>query len=178
MARWLKILLPPLLALVLGGWGSPSISRDANAVVDWWLDYAKVRADPQRYTGKVLLMGGSIVGNWPGPEGSTLEVLCYPLDRHDRPEDGGGDCGHFLAQSRKILDPGLYRPGELVTLIGTVLGRAKAPPGSPEEEQPLFRIDEIYLWPPPAYWAPCCPYPPPFYAPWCEPYYGYPCPYP
>jgi outer membrane lipoprotein len=165
MGRLLRMLLPLLLALVLGGWGAPEISRDANKVVDWSLDYARVKADPQRYAGRTLLLGGSIVQNLSGPGGTTLEILCYSLGRNDRPDRVDEKCGRFLARSERVLDPLGYQPGRLVTLIGTVLGRAIPPSKGPGVGPPLFRIDEIYLWPLPEEY----PYPP-YYGPCYEPY--------
>jgi len=170
MKRVLLIAGILLLPLFLGGWGAPSISEEANWRVDWWVHYDEVRKDPQAYLGKTLLLGGSIASISAGREGTMMEVVCFPLGSHDRPEQKAVSCGHFWAKTTRTLDPDRFRPGRWITLIGTVLGPRPRAGKPPEQGAPLFQIVRLRLWPEPEPW-PSYGYPP-SYDPWCDSFYG------
>lgn len=143
------------------------ISSDARYAVDPVLEYAEAKARPESHRGKTLLLGGLIVDIKVHREGTDLEVLRYTLDRYGEPLRADEAGGRFLVRSDRFLDPELYRPGLLVTLTGTVLGKEARPLKGIDYVYPLFSLGEVHVW---RRTAPSSSYDP-FY-PW--PYYPYP----
>lgn len=137
-------LLGGVMLLVSGC--SHVLSQDALHGVDPLVEYAQVKGDPDAYRGKTLILGGLIVDASIDREGTTLEVLRYTLDRYGEPGRADEAGGRFLVRSDRFLDPELYRPGLLVTLSGTVLGKTVRPLGKIDYVYPLFRLGEIHLW--------------------------------
>jgi outer membrane lipoprotein len=140
------LLLVVLPLLLLAGGCSHVLSREALLDVDPTIDFAEIKANPQAFQGKTLVLGGLIVNARPGREGTTLEILRYSLDRWGEPQtvDEGG--GRFLARSDRFLDPELYQSGLLVTLTGTVEGVESRPLQGYDYVYPVFRIAEAYVW--------------------------------
>ncbi len=184
MKRTLFFVVAPLV-LLLGGCAHV-LSRDALLEVDPTLSYAQVKANPEAYRGKTLVLGGLLIGTRPDRQGTTLEVLHYTLDRWGEPLAADEAGGRFLARSDRFLDPELYRPGLFVTLAGTAEGVENRPLQDYDYVYPVFRITEIHLWkrPPPVYpygyydpFYPWWPYPPyPYYYDdpfWYEPFPSY-----
>ena len=60
------------LFLLLGGC-SHVLSRDALLTVDPAVDFAQVKANPDAYKGKTLLLGGLIIETRLSREGATLD---------------------------------------------------------------------------------------------------------
>lgn len=189
MKRALLLVVAPLL-LLLGGCAHV-LSKDALVEVDPGIDFAQVKANPDAFKGKTLLLGGLIVETRPGREGTTLEILHYSLDRWGEPQTVDEAGGRFLARSGRFLDPELYKPGLLITLTGTVEGVETRPLKGYDYAYPVFRIGEAYLWSRRAYypygyydpyypWGPYRHYPyyygdPFWYDPfWYDPFWPYP----
>jgi len=122
------------------------ISKEARLRVDSEASFAAVRENPEANLGKILLLGGLIVGERVEPEGSTLEIFRWQLDRWGEPVAIDEAAGRFLATTERLLDPAVYAPGRLVTLTGTVTGRETRPLGQISYTYPIFHIEEIYLW--------------------------------
>lgn len=133
------------LFLFLGGCAHV-LSKEALNQVDPVLEYAEVKANPEAYRGKTLLLGGLIVDNKVSREESSLEVLRYTLDRYGEPVAVDEAGGRFLVRSDRFLDPELYRAGILITLTGSVLGRETHPLKGVDYTYPVFRLGESYLW--------------------------------
>lgn len=175
MRRYCVLALGVGLFLLLGGCG-PVLSKEALRQVNWGVDYSRVRADPQAYRGKTLLLGGRILEADINREGTSLEVLKFTLGQRDYPEKPDEMNGRFLARTDRFLDPDRYRAGRLITLTGTVVGEQSKPLGKSMYRYPVFRIDAIYLWPEPyppgPYYYYYSPYPPPpfYYDPFWYPY--------
>jgi outer membrane lipoprotein len=167
------------LSLLLLGGCSHVLSRNALLDVDPTVDFAQVKANPDAYKGKTLLLGGLIVDTRLSREGTTLEVLRYTLDRWGEPQTVDEVGGRFLARTGRLLDPELYKAGLFVTLTGTVEGVETRPLQNYDYAYPVFRIVEAYLWNqrqwayPYGYYDPFYPWGPyPYY-----PYYYYPYPF-
>ncbi len=140
---------------------SPVISDQAMQAVDPLLDFAQVKQDPNAYIGKTLLLGGLLVDTRVNREGTDLEVVLFTLDRWQRPLAPDESGGRFIARTDSFLDPDLFRPGLQVTLTGTVAGEEVRPLKGVDYHYPVFTIDEIHLWQPPARYG----YPPYYYYP-------------
>jgi outer membrane lipoprotein len=186
MKHVLLFAVAPLL-LLLGGC-SHVLSRDALLDVEPGVDFAQVKANPDAYKGKTLLLGGLIIETRMSREGTTLEVLSYTLDRWGEPLAADEAGGRFLARTGRFLDPELYRQGLFVTLTGTVEGVETRPLHNYDYVYPVFRIAEAYLWSqrtsayPYGYYDPFYPWGPYPYYPyyyyrdpfWYDPFWPYP----
>jgi len=147
MRRSLIFLLVLLTALVAGC--GHVLSGEALRAVNRDLSYAQAKAEPPAHEGEVLLLGGEIVGNRATREGSVLEILRYSLGGGDRPRYPDEAGGRFLAESSRYLDPAIYDEGRLVTLTAALAGEQTRALGERPYRYPVFRIEEIYLWPEP-----------------------------
>ena len=149
-----RVLLVPLLGwLVLTTGGCANVlSRTAMEKVDPALDFAQVKADPAAHQGHTLLLAGLIVDNRTDREGTTLELLHYFADRWGAPTGPDEAGGRFLVQSKRFLDPELYRRGLFATLTGTVAGSRTLALQGKDYTYPLFTLDEIHLWRPSQTW--------------------------
>lgn len=140
------LLLSLTLAALIGVGCSHVISREARDAVDGDASFAQVKAAPGSYLDRRLLLGGLIVDNRVGQDGSTLEVFRWTLDRWGEPVAVDEAGGRFLAVSDRLLDPALYAPGRLLTLAATVVGEESRPLGEVLYRYPVLQVEETYLW--------------------------------
>ncbi len=166
-----RFVFPLVLLLVLSGCAGIPLSKEALNQVDPSVDYAEVKANPERFRGSTLLLGGQILDDRTSREGSTLEVLRYYLDNSGRPIKVDEAGGRFLVRTDRFLDPKVYEKGEYITLTGTVLGQETRSLNGVEYAYPLFRLGEAHIWKEPmgGYYG----YPG-YYGPYGPPYYNYP----
>lgn len=165
-----------VVCIALGGWGCASvISQDLLRQADQSVRFEDLRAEPERYEGKIVLLGGMIVSTKNQPTGTLLEIVQKPLDFEKRPSGGDTTYGRFLALHDGYLDPAIYAEGRDVTVAGPVIGRREQPLGEITYSYPLLQAQEIHLWPVPTE-DPIYPYPPGGwwgYPPWWRyPYWG------
>lgn len=148
--RIILILMALTLAfsLELTGCAKQVISREAQLIVDRSIPFAVVRQEPVRFSGKYLLAGGIIARVSNTSAGAELEVVQLPVGSGDRPDAKGRSEGRFLARTGRFLDPLIYKPGRLVTLVGRVAGSATRPLEGVEYAYPVLEIRELYLWKP------------------------------
>lgn len=138
-------LLLPALLILLAGCGSV-LSQDALSGVNYEVEYSRLKASPDTYMGKTVILGGLILENQVTDDGSTLEILKYSLDKRDEPQDPDEEGGRFLARSARLLDPSIYKAGKLVTLTGTLRAVEVRPLQKANYHYPVFEIGELYLW--------------------------------
>jgi outer membrane lipoprotein len=122
------------------------LSPEVREKLDLNLAFATVQADPDRYLGQSLLLGGSVVALHSNSEESYLEVQRWELNRWGEPLDLADAGDRFLVRSPKLLDSDRYTPGRLVTLGGTVSGTVNAGNEDHDERILLFELLDIYLW--------------------------------
>jgi outer membrane lipoprotein len=159
--------LGALVLVILSGCG-PVISSNLLRQAGSPADFAALQAHPEQYQGRVVILGGEVMGVRIKNGGSLLMVSQKPLDPQLRPVEAQVSGGSFLVESDLWLAPDAYVPQRKVTVAGIFEGR---PQGTP-----LLRAREIYLWEHPfkliaipkewydpslEYW-----YTPPYYDPW------------
>jgi outer membrane lipoprotein len=183
MRPWALVIM--LLVLCTATQGHP-FTAGALKQVDRRVAYYDLARDPTVFVGKEVILGGAIIMVSSRERGTRLEVAELPLTSADRPDPGFGSTGRFLATTADELDRRVYRPGLLITIIGTVTGRARVIVDEDEESYPLLAVKEMRVWsdyePPRAtarvYEAEpettyVYDYPPPAYIPYYYPYYPY-----
>lgn len=140
-----NLLLVLLGAFLLAGCTAP-LAPEVRQELDPDLDYAMLQAEPQRYLGKSLQLGGSIVNLNTDERGTVLEILRWDLDRRGEPLVLAETGDRFLVRTPERLDDELYSRGRLVTLGGTLVGTVHLEGNHREESVLLFDLLGAHLW--------------------------------
>lgn len=151
-----------------------AISEESRNLVDPTIQFSSLRANPDSYVGKYVMLGGTIAGIRNDKDGSQLEIVQSPLESNDLPQEvSNSSGGRFLAISSGFLDPMVYKAGRRVTVVGQVQGKKTLPIDQVEYRYPVLAIRELHLWSTSEIQPPQ--YPPPgyYYDPfwWGPPYY-------
>ncbi|MCM2266114.1 MAG: Slp family lipoprotein [Desulfuromonadales bacterium] len=132
-------------AVLVTGCGAP-LGPEVRNQLDPDLDFAEVQAEPQRFQGKSLMLGGSIVSLKTDDEGSFLEILRWDLNRWGEPLALAEAGDRFLVYTPRQIDTDLYTRGRLVTLGGTLIGTADITTNERKESVLRFDLLGIHLW--------------------------------
>lgn len=163
---------------LLAGCAAGRDSFDAGAADH--VPFADVKASPDAYRGRTLVVGGEVLGAKRLKEGTRIEILQLPLDGALRPEpDLTQSQGRFVAMQREFLDPAILPPDTPVTVTGEVTGSVTLPLDEIDYAYPVLEIDRIKIWTreaderlrpypgPGGYWGPYWnPYWRPHWRPW------------
>lgn len=124
------------------------IAPELRATVDASASFPLVIEDPQRFLGKIVMWGGTILNTTVREDGSLLEILQRPLDNYDHPGLTAPSEGRFLVERRgQFLDPAVFAEGEAVTVIGTIAEERIQPIGELNYRYPVVVASQVYLWP-------------------------------
>ncbi|MGB9697902.1 MAG: Slp family lipoprotein [Thermodesulfobacteriota bacterium] len=138
-------LWPILLCLLFAC--APIFNKEKMKEVDYELTLAALINDPERYTGKIMILGGRII-KAEIKEGVTwIEVLQLPLDWRKKPKETDESAGRFLAFFADFHDPAIFSPGRKITVLGLISGRKTLSIGEKEYHYPVLKIKEAHLWP-------------------------------
>lgn len=144
-----SFILPVILGILLAGAGcAPPFPEELLRTVDRSLSLERLRSDPGRYRGTVVMFGGMIVDVKNTGEGTFIEVLQQPLDRRGRPERTDQTEGRFLARSGEYLDSAVYLAGRDITIVGEVSGERTLRLGEIDYRYPVITIRDLRLWEP------------------------------
>ncbi len=127
---------------------SPPFSRELLDRVDRNVPYADVQKEPERFTGKILMLGGIIVDSRNLKAGTQLEVLQQPLDGKGRPLETDETGGRFLVTTEQFLDTAIFHRGRAITVIGEVVGQQTHPLGQIEYRYPVLKAQDVHIWSP------------------------------
>ena len=106
-----------------------------------------LRENPQYHLGKTFVLGGAIIETENYSDRTLLVVLHHGLGFANKPDPGSGSEGRFLVQVREFLDPAIFRPGRLVTVLGEVVGEDARPLQDGMYVYPVIAGSEMHLWP-------------------------------
>lgn len=101
--------------------------------------------DPNFSKGKVVILGGNIVGSLNTGEGTYIEVVQKELSSKGKPKFTDISDGRFLILYDGYLDTAIYSKGRLVTVAGEVMGSKVRPLGEIDYSYLLIRSLELYL---------------------------------
>jgi len=113
-------LLITSLLLAAGGCG-PAISTGLQQEAGPPVSFAELTAHPDRYKGRLTILGGEVMDVTPWENGSLLAVDQRQLDARLYPI-GTASGGTFLVDSDQWLNPNEYLPKSKVVLAGVVKG--------------------------------------------------------
>jgi outer membrane lipoprotein len=140
-----QAILVVLIVAALTGCGSV-ISRQTLSRVDRKVTFDDLRANPDAFIGRTVLVGGRIINTTARKEETWVEVLELPLGRRDRPEDTDASRGRFLVRFSGFCDPVVYAKGVGITVAGPVEGKRTLPLGETTYTYPVIGGLESHLW--------------------------------
>jgi outer membrane lipoprotein len=138
----LCILLISIFAACSGG-----ISQQAQNQVTYTGPFAAVQQAPAKYRGAILLLGGKVIKTLNQEGASELVVLQLNLDNQDRPQDNAQSQGRFIVRSARFIDPAIFPPGTLITLVGRLQGSDSRLIGEMRYTYPVIEPIETKKWP-------------------------------
>jgi outer membrane lipoprotein len=128
---------------------APPVSRQSLGLVDPEVTFEALAQDPDRHVGRYLLLGGAIAAvRVENGHLSELEVVQLPTDDSGRITATHRSAGRFIARDDAFLDPAIYYPGRLVTLVGEVTGSKTGRIGEMDYLYPVLTVQELRLWAP------------------------------
>ena len=140
--------------MVLAAACGSAIPKESLRQVDPEITFQGLIKDPDRYKGKVILVGGQIVSTTVRESESWVEILQQPLDWKQRPQNTDVSYGRFLVCFQGFLDPAIYAAGKKITVLGEVLGKKVQPLNEMEYAYAVLLPREHYLWKPETYGGP------------------------
>ena len=140
--------------LVLAAECRSAIPKESLRQVHPEITFQGLIKDPERYKGKVILVGGQIVSTTVRESESWVEILQQPLDWKQRPQNTDVSYGRFLVRFQGFLDPAIYATGKQITVLGEVLGEKVQPLNEMEYTYAVLLPREHYLWKPETYGGP------------------------
>jgi len=143
-----KLIFTAVAAMFLLSGCAQVISEEMMKTVDMGISFEKLRENPDSLLGKRVLLGGTIAAARNTKDGGELEIVQFNLERNGVPEDTFHSAGRFIAVSTDFLDPLIYQPGRMATLVGEVKGKKVMPLDEVDYTYPVVAIREIHLWKP------------------------------
>jgi outer membrane lipoprotein len=138
------------LAVLLAAGCAPPFPKELLDRVDRNVPFAAIQQEPARFSGKLLMVGGTIVDTRNLKEGTQIEVIQKPLDGEGRPAQTDETGGRFLAVTKTFLDAAVFHRGRSITIIGEVAGSKLQPLGEVEYRYPVLTAKDMHLWSPSA----------------------------
>jgi len=176
--RVFHLLILSVIVLITAGCAH-GISRQNRSVALKQLTPESILQEFETYEGKLVLMGGEIIGTRNLETETLIEILQRPLSQHtDRPTTGQKYGGRFLVKYGTFRDPYIFSAGREITVAGIVVGREVSKIDQKEYTYVVLKNRETHLWAEPAEYPEAYPYGyPPFW--WDYPWrpYWYPRPY-
>ncbi len=122
------------------------LSPASRALVTFHEPFTVLARNPERYLGAVVLAGGRVIETIPSSSLSEILVLQIPLGGRDEPADPDRSEGRFIIRSKGFLDPEVYPPGTLLTVVGRVTGGEYREIGGYPYLYPVLDPIEIKTW--------------------------------
>jgi outer membrane lipoprotein len=110
------------------------------------LTLSQVVADPDACQGTIVIWGGRIIKTVNDVNRSAVYVLELPLGSDGQPLTYANTSGRFIASSKGILDPEVYKRGELITVAGAIAGLESEPVQNTKYNYPVLDIKQTHLW--------------------------------
>jgi outer membrane lipoprotein len=137
-----------LLAVFFSGGCGPPFPRELLEQVDRNVAFAALQKDPERYEGRLVMVGGVIVETKNLQEGTQFEVLQKPLDGQARPIETDETGGRFLVISPRFHDAAVFHRGRTITVVGSVTGKRVQTLGEIQYRYPVVQAKDVHLWHP------------------------------
>lgn len=138
-----------LLALMVMAAGcAHPISDESMKLADPSVSVRQLRENPDAYKGRTILAGGVIARVTNESTGGEIEVVQFPLKGRELPDNSAMSEGRFIAIADHFVDPVVFQPGMLVTLVGDVKGEKTKELQNVTYRYPVVSVREMHLWQP------------------------------
>jgi outer membrane lipoprotein len=127
----------------LAGCATP-VFKDAPAAA---ATPAEIADQPERYHDADVIWGGKILDVRNRADDTEVEVVAYPLDNVQRPDQNAPTQGRFIVALSGYVEPLDYPPGRFVTLRGRIAGTRVARVDEHDYVFPLVGNATVHLWP-------------------------------
>ncbi|MBI3898616.1 MAG: Slp family lipoprotein [Gammaproteobacteria bacterium] len=97
--------------------------------------------------GQRVTWGGMIINSNNRKDVTEIEVLGYPLDRSARPDTNNAPQHRFIISKEGYLETADFRPGRLISAIGTTAGTHNGKVGEAAYVYPVLQAEQLHLWP-------------------------------
>lgn len=111
------------------------------------IQLSQVQKDSAHYVGNTVRWGGQVVSVYPDGSGSTILVAQFKLNSYGRPKIDKTSHDYFLVHSKKTIDPDVYDPDTLITVIGKTSGDKTIQVNKHDLTAPQVEADQVYRWP-------------------------------
>ncbi len=98
--------------------------------------------------GESVLWGGTILDTQNLKHSTQIEILSYPLNRSQRPLLKEKPTGRFIVRHTGFLEPTLYAPGELLTVLGRISENQQGNVGDSRYTYAVITAEKMQLWSP------------------------------
>lgn len=142
-----RIFAAGLAFILLAGCASV-ISDRVLREADPTISFKEVLLNPDRFRGRTVVLGGTVLRSIPKKDETWIEVLQQPLGRRLLPRETDISEGRFIVKYRDYLDPAVYRQGRKITVAGEVIGREMLLVGEMQYSYPVLLNRETHLWEP------------------------------
>lgn len=105
--------------------------------------------DLPRLLDRDIAWGGKIAAVKNLKASTELEVVAYPLDSNNRPDEDSKPNGRFIVVQPGYLETADYAPGRLVTVVGPVNEVRQGKVGEAQYTYPVIKSKALHLWPKP-----------------------------
>lgn len=141
-----KIIALAILSLAMLTGCAHVLSEEARVKADPSITFNQLKALPETYAGKHIILGGIIATVKNAKDGSQLEVVNFELDSGEIPNTASRSGGRFLAVTPEFLDPLVFKKGRPVTIFGEIKGKKTQELDETDYTYPVVAIRELYLW--------------------------------
>jgi outer membrane lipoprotein len=147
MSAGIPVLFGAMLALLSGCASSSFVPPSLQTQVDKTLTFEQLKAAPDSYRGRVMIVGGEVLSAKRLKEGTRLEILQIPLENQEPGLDRTKSQGRFVAVQKEFLDPATLPNGTRVTIVGEISGVMTLPLDETEYAYPMLDIKDLKVWP-------------------------------
>lgn len=133
----------PVLLAALGGCATP-VFKDVPATA---ATPSEVAVEPERYHDTTVIWGGKILDVRNREDTTEVQVIGYPLDNAQRPQQTAPTDGRFIVVIPGFAEPLDYPLGRFVTLRGRVNGTRGGRVDERDYVFPLVDDATVHLWP-------------------------------
>ena len=135
------------------------------------LSFSQIKASPEEYKGKLVILGGQILSAKRLTDSTELIILHLPLLNQREPStELTQSQGRYIAYQEEFLDPATVPSGTRITLVGELSGAVTQKLDETDYTYPTLTIKQFKVWP--TYSSDYARYGQPY------PYWGYPYAYP
>jgi outer membrane lipoprotein len=136
--------LPATLLLAVAGCASPPVFKDAPPPSP---PPAEVALAPERYHGIEVIWAGKILGTRNLADTTEVQVIAYPTDASQRPDQSAPTQGRFIVVLPGYVEPLDFPPGRFLTVRGHLQGTRVGSVDAHDYVYPLLQQGDLHLWP-------------------------------